>query len=375
MATYSVAFVGTGDPEVGRDTDLVSKDAFAIAYRQAPAYQQLDDVELVACADLVPEHAAGFAEDFDIPAEHAYDDYLEMLAEVDVDVLNVATPAPTHADIVIDAAKAGDLAAIHCQKPMARTWGECLRMTRACEERDVQLTFNHELRYGDPWRNAKDLLDDGEIGDLERIETGVGPLYSMGTHVLDQCGYLNDESAVDWVIGNVDYRQENVFSSGATNENQALTTWRYANGVTGVAATGPGRPFANAFQRLLGTDGVIEVAPFEAEDVDLRVRRAGETEWEVIDCGEGSTGGFANGYPYMIDAMRAVIEGLETGERPEIGAHNALKSTEIIFATYESARKRGRVDLPLEITDNPLEAMVESGALDPAPEPETDDEA
>lgn len=39
----------------------------------------------------------------------------------------------------------------------------------------------------------------------------------------------------------------------------------------------------------------------------------------------------------------------------------------LIFATYQSARKRGRVSLPLGIEDNPLEAMIESGALDPAP--------
>ena len=56
---------------------------------------------------------------------------------------------------------------------------------------------------------------------------------------------------------------------------------------------------------------------------------------------------------------------LDAGEEPETGAGNALNATEIIFAAYESSRRRGRVDLPLEIEDNPLEAMVESGQLKP----------
>jgi hypothetical protein len=42
-----------------------------------------------------------------------------------------------------------------------------------------------------------------------------------------------------------------------------------------------------------------------------------------------------------------------------------LQATELIFASWESARRRGRVDLPLEIEDNPLEDMVEAGQLGP----------
>lgn len=57
---------------------------------------------------------------------------------------------------------------------------------------------------------------------------------------------------------------------------------------------------------------------------------------------------------------------VESRTEPEHGAKNALKSTEIIFACWESARRRGMVELPLDIEDNPLVAMVESGDLKPA---------
>ena len=39
----------------------------------------------------------------------------------------------------------------------------------------------------------------------------------------------------------------------------------------------------------------------------------------------------------------------------------------MIFGAWESARRRGRVEFPLDIEDNPLEAMVESGELTPEP--------
>jgi hypothetical protein len=63
-----------------------------------------------------------------------------------------------------------------------------------------------------------------------------------------------------------------------------------------------------------------------------------------------------------------VIDALQTGREPELSARKALNATEIIFACYESSRRRGRVDLPLTISDNPLQQMVESGDLRPEPD-------
>lgn len=41
------------------------------------------------------------------------------------------------------------------------------------------------------------------------------------------------------------------------------------------------------------------------------------------------------------------------------------RCTELIFATYESSRRRGRVDLPLEVEDSPLLSMLEEGVIGP----------
>jgi predicted dehydrogenase len=53
--------------------------------------------------------------------------------------------------MVTAAAQAG-VKAIHCEKPMAPTWGECKKMVAVCNERHVQLTFNHQRRFGKPFR-------------------------------------------------------------------------------------------------------------------------------------------------------------------------------------------------------------------------------
>ena len=67
-------------------------------------------------------------------------------------------------------------------------------------------------------------------------------------------------------------------------------------------------------------------------------------------------------------AIQGNVDALLAGVEPELSARKALQATELIFATWESSRVRGRVDLPLEIEDSPLLAMIESGeiAIEPA---------
>jgi 3-hydroxybutyrate dehydrogenase len=59
--------------------------------------------------------------------------------------------------MVLDAASA-DVRAIHCEKPMAPTWGEAKAMHRAAAQKGVQLTFNHQRRFLEPFRLARRLL-------------------------------------------------------------------------------------------------------------------------------------------------------------------------------------------------------------------------
>ena len=50
-------------------------------------------------------------------------------------------------------------------------------MIDVCAANNVQLTFNHQRRFGKPFRRAKELLDGGAIGRLERIEAFADNLY------------------------------------------------------------------------------------------------------------------------------------------------------------------------------------------------------
>lgn len=258
-------------------------------------------------------------------------------------------------------------------------------MVDVCESADVQLSFNHQRRFSGPVRQSKRLLEEGTIGELRRIEFGAQNLYDAGTHLFDICTYLTDGSDVEWVMGQIDYREENLWF-GAHNENHGLATWYYADGTYGLAATGEGEDFVDCYLRMRGTDGCIEIDP--SDGPTLRVDSG--SGWESVSTNREGIHGISPGLterikehvvdivpvgstselpsdPYTARAIAAVVESLEEGRRCELDGRTALRSTELIFASWESARRRGRVELPLEIDDNPLEAMVETGELDPRP--------
>jgi UDP-N-acetylglucosamine 3-dehydrogenase len=341
-----VAFIGTGS--------TANRTGAAMAYLHGNGYQQLPDVEMVAAADLVEANARAFAEHFGFTA--TYTDYKTMLAEVKPDLVSIATWPHLHAQMVTDCA-AARVPAVYCEKPMAYKWGDCKSMAAACEASGTMLTFAHQRRFSRAFSLARDLVADGAIGDLQTIEFGVGNLYDYGSHSFDLANFLNGECDVEWVLCGLDYSTEQLVF-GTHNENHAVVVWRYANGVMGLGATGEAGPAVGCHHRLVGSQGLIEIGREGLPP--LRVLRAGK-DWEVVDTqGDGVHGG-----EFVIRAIADVVDCVRTGRESMLSARHALRSTEMIFAAWESVRRRGMVRLPLDIADNPLVEMVKAGELRP----------
>lgn len=321
-----------------------------MSHYHAEGYSQSPDAKLVALADINLDNARAFQ------SEHGgdllFDDYHTMLAEAELDIVSICTWPHLHAEMVIAAAEAG-VKAIHCEKPMAPTFGEAVRMVEACEKRGVQLTFNHQRRFAAPFRRAKALLKEGEIGALQRLEGSCGNLFDWGTHWFDMFFFLNDETPAEWVIGQIDGRDsKRIF--GALVEGQGMSWFQFANGVQGVLTTGHGTN--GLFTRLIGEEGIIEVGL--SRENPLRVLGKSSHGWRIIDTGET-----IHGMEFVHRGVLDLIDALKAGREPELSGRRALRATELIFGTYESSRRRGRVDLPLTIEDSPLLDLAEAGAI------------
>jgi UDP-N-acetylglucosamine 3-dehydrogenase len=329
------------------------------------AYRSTGRCRLVAVSDVVRAQAEALAKAAAQDAGTAdggiavYEDYEAMLREVRPDIVSVCTWPALHAPMVLAAVEAG-VRAIHCEKPMAPTWGEARRMAEAARQAGVLLMFCHQRRFATAFKVARRLLREGAIGRLLRMEGTCDNLFDWGTHWFDMFHFYNGEAPAQWVMGQVDLGAgRRVF--GALVEEQGLSLVQFANGVQGLLLTGKGRPWPEV-NRLVGTDGVIEVqmpGP-DGKWIPVRVRGVGDRYWRVPAVLPGDRPG--PGGPEG-DATADLLRCLEESGEPELGAAKALRATELIFATYESSRRRARVDLPLEVEGSPLLAMAEEAGL------------
>jgi predicted dehydrogenase len=223
------------------------------------------------------------------------------------------------------------------------------------------MTVCHQRRFGAPFRSARDLIRGGAIGEIVRMEGCCSNLFDWGTHWFDMFHFFNEERPVAWVMGQIDVSAaRQVF--GVPVETSGISHFAWANEVWGLLITGRPAPEASRLSKLVeregivihGTEGRIEVGV--TGGVRLRVRRFGEPdETPELPATEDAT---------ML-SVRDLLECLETGREPELASRKALRATELIFATYESSRRRGRVTLPLEIDDSPLLTGLEQGLWRP----------
>ncbi|MCB1153849.1 Gfo/Idh/MocA family oxidoreductase, partial [bacterium] len=141
-----------------------------IADVHAPGYLSSDQARIVAVCDRDPDTLARRVDEWD--ADRGYADFQELLADPNVDLVDILTPHHLHAPMVIAAAKAGKH--ISVQKPMAVTVAECDEMIKACKYAGVHLRVFENFIFYPPFVLAKQLVDQGEIGEPLSLRLKLG---------------------------------------------------------------------------------------------------------------------------------------------------------------------------------------------------------
>lgn len=345
MDEFRVGIIGCGRPWKSDGAT-----GFGMSHCHALGYAQSPYARIVALADLVPENAEAFQQIHG--GDTIYTDYHEMLAKENLDIVSICTWPHLHAQMVIAAAEAG-VKAIHCEKPMAPTWGEARRMAEACATHNVQLTFNHQRRFAPEFRQARDLLRAGAIGGLVRLEGACGNLFDWGTHWFDMMLGFNDQNPVEWAMGQVDWRGAMAIF-GVPIERFGMAHFACQNGVRGTLVGGRGDEVENGVRvRLSGSKGQIEIGQQRGGQHQLRLLNEANG-WQILPVPGEDTGD--DPYPRV---MADLVHCLENGATSILSARNALQATELIFGAYESARLGERVSLPLQgVSSHPLLSIL-----------------
>ena len=298
-------------------------------------------IDVVAAADMFKVNF----EQLKSEGVTVYQNFEVMLEEESADLVIVATPIATHYEVarrVLDFPITG----LYLEKSMATRLYEADELVQHAEEQDVYLVVGHQLRYSRGWADAKNLIDEGAIGQVHYIRGHRGsPLLTHHTHQTDLMRYYVDNSPASWVFGQI-HRTGSFLSEGMESEMQALGFVQFSNGVSGIIESGQYRPSAGNHLMLIGEKGEIRVGSdsrFRSEDTGGK--------WEPLPEYE---------QPDIFEDLLCWIEG---GPEHRSTGRQGRDTLEVLLAIYESSRLRNRVELPLKNRGNALEEMITDGTM------------
>jgi len=138
------------------------------AFRSAPNFFQLPvDPVLKKVSARTADKAKAFAENWGY--ESFETDWKRVVESPDIDIVDIASPNDTHAEIAIAAAKAGK--AVMCEKPLGRNPGESEAMVKAVEDAGVANMVWYNYRRVPAVTLAKQLIEEGRLGRIFHYRT------------------------------------------------------------------------------------------------------------------------------------------------------------------------------------------------------------
>ncbi len=218
------------------------------------------EAELVAISDKFVESAKKAAVEFGIP--NYYEDYHKILEDPTIQAVFVCSPTNTHADIAMEAAKAGKH--IFCEKPIDTSVAKILETERVVKEAGVKMQIGFNRRFDHNFRKIHELAKNGDLGDIQIVKiTSRDPEPPSAEYAAASGGMFLDMTIHDFDMAAYQAGSpvEEVYAVGAVTVDPAIgeagdidtaiITLKFENGAIGV--------IDNCRQAVYGYDQRVEV--------------------------------------------------------------------------------------------------------------------
>lgn len=253
--------------------------------KSGPAFKKINGSELVAVMRRTPELAKDFAQRHGI--KKWYSNASELINDPEVEAVYIATPPNSHAEYVKQVAEAGKI--VYVEKPMARTYEECLKMIEVCKTAQVPLFVAYYRRSLPNFLKIKELLDRKAIGDVRFVNVvvqktveakdqnlnnwRVNPEVSGGGYFFDLACHQLD--ALDFLFGPI--KKASGFSANQTNsyagDDLVVGNFVFENRIigTGVWGFATNKISEKEVIEIVGSKGQISFPCFGDNSVTLEV--------------------------------------------------------------------------------------------------------
>jgi len=318
------------------DEEVVDYPAITLPYSIAASCQVLDPLELVAGADLLPEKRQAFGEKWGVQA--LYEDYLEMIAQEEPDLVAICTRGELHAEMTIKTAEAG-VPMIYCEKAMACSMAEADAVLEACQRNHVAFNTGVLRRFDSRYHQARRLIEQGEIGEPKAaVHYAASSLLHGHIHSLDTLMFLLGDPRAVSVWGELRPRETVIENNRLNHDPTAIYHVEFEGGLEGYTI-----PAGHWDFEVFGTEGSLQG---RNNGVDWSLRKptalGRHTVFRPAPYPEPEARSATAAC--LADLVAAHEEGRPTLGHVEVTHH----CTEICLAVAESHRVGRRVTLPLE---------------------------
>jgi predicted dehydrogenase len=316
------------------------------------------EAEVVAVLGINEDEAKAFAQAHGVPKW--YDNLDKLLAEVDVDVIDICIPNFMHHEACMKAAAANKHVII--EKPFAMTLEQADEMIDACKVRGLLLMYAEQLCFAPKYERVRALIEAGAIGKVfmlkqaekhsgphsawfyQKETAGGGVMMDMGCHAMAWFRWMNKNNPVKSV-----YADMKTVMHDTECEDNTVAILEFENGVIAVAEDS----WANHGGmddriEVLGDKGAIyadlfrgnSALTYSLEGYDYASEKAGESKGWTFTIFEEI---YNQGYPHE---LKHFISCVREGKQPLVTGEDGRAVLELIYAAYASAKSGAKVYLP-----------------------------
>lgn len=163
-------------------------------------YFEIEDIDLVAVADLNETLGTEMAEQF--KAQY-YKDYKDMLTSIKPDMVSVCVPTAYHFDVAKDVIDAG--VSLLLEKPITMQVAEGEELLKSAKKRGVKILVGHIERFNPAIKKVKEMIDKGELGEITSIMArrvgGFPPQIKDANIAVDLA--IHDIDIVNYLLGDL----------------------------------------------------------------------------------------------------------------------------------------------------------------------------
>src|SRR5690606_16273520 len=312
------------------------------AYSYADSLMKLDNVELVGIFDDDLTRGKEVAEKY----QTAYYDSQDAFLALDMDAVIICSENIRHKEMVLNAAKAGKH--ILCEKPIATNLADAQEMIDVCEDNGVILQIAFPVRFSTPIQQLKELIDQGELGEIVAFRTtnrGQNPGgwfieedLSGGGAVLDHTVHMVD--IMRWYLGHEITEVRAIVDSyfhGVDIDDAGLLTLEFENGVIASHDASWSRfneypTWGDVTIEVVGTKQTVKVDALKEH-------------FRLFTSGQKSLSNVFYGNDMDFGLIRDFVDCVEKRREPSITGMDGLKALEVALAAYESSKKKAKVSL------------------------------